>query len=63
MHQTSFPIKNDTQQDVFEPRIPKYAYCADACIWALCMHLSVVNNPNFALMDSTIGPEMFSHRK
>ena len=49
MHQTSFPIENDTPQDACETRISQNAYYADAFICALCMHSDAVSNAIFAL--------------
>ena len=60
LDQISFPIENDTPQDACEFRISQNAYYADACIWVLCMHLSVVNNAIFELMYETIAQDIFS---
>ena len=63
MHQTSFPIENDTQQGVCDPSSSQNAYYANACILALTMHSIVINNAIFSLIGDKDAPDICSHRK
>ena len=58
-----FSIENDTPKSACEHRISQNAYYAVVCICEIFMHSAVVDNAIFALMDATIAPDIFSHRK